>query len=504
VPQGIHRLADLVRLYREALPLSQEELARRVRPKTNRSAIAHLEQALRVPSSSVLRGICTYLRIPEPIWLPFESGLEVDIGPNPTASLLTVAGIMGSGKTTLSKRLAPALGLTYISESSLGARFLDDLARNRDRWAFDTQLAFLTQKAIAVENAMERGARVLVDRSIHEDVQVFARHFYECGHIDARSFAVYEEIARHFLERLPAPDIMLYCRCAPDIAVERIRGRGRPDVPLHNEDHVREISRRYDAWISSYTGSTVLELNTEVFDVRETRGVQTVAAELEQFLADTPLGSSQIDLFEPARSIGVRPPPGVLRVLFRGPRQPPRPTLASPVRLPYPTAYLAAPFTSRARTDRNGRRTLFPIGQPEGLIGRGSYRTALLDIARALRELGVDSVLPHRDLNKWGKKSLTPAEVMRACTAHVASADVFVGVLGLSHGAHYEFGVARGMGKPSIVIRCMELGESFIGSGIEESAEVLLLHCRRVRDVGAVIRSNEARTFLRRHIVGIP
>ena len=57
-------LADLVKAHREQREISQEELAAQCGAKTNRSAIAHLEQGLRIPRADVLTAIGTFLNIP--------------------------------------------------------------------------------------------------------------------------------------------------------------------------------------------------------------------------------------------------------------------------------------------------------------------------------------------------------------------------------------------------------------------------------------------------------
>lgn len=500
---GLERLAELVRLYREARLLSQETLARSVRPRTNRSAVAHLEQALRLPPASVLRGICTYLGIPEAAWLPYESGIATPASSS-APSLIAVAGIMGSGKTTLAKRLASHLGLTYVSESSLGVRFLSDLAMDRSRWAFDTQLAFLTQKAMAIQAALDRGARVIVDRSLHEDVEVFARHFFESGDIDGRSFEVYSKLAAYFLERIPAPDLLLFCECTPATAHSRIAVRDRSDTRLHTPEHVTAIAELYRRWIGAYTSSTALQLDSEAHDFRDQRVVQAIGAELERVYTDTPIDVPQLELFSnKPRQSGGTPRLEFVRVLFRGPRVDPRRSAGAVTPLPYPSAYVAAPFSGIARPPRGLRRTLFPIGQPEGRIERGPYRSALVDIARTLEGLGIRALLPHRDLNRWGAKSLTSEEVMRACTASVAATDVFVGILGASHGAHYEYGLARGLGKPAILFPCAELSDSFVASGIASGHDVLVLPCARLRDAAKLLTSESAREFLRAHLVGL-
>jgi transcriptional regulator with XRE-family HTH domain len=64
-------LGRLVRMHREARGYAtQADLADAV--KTNRSAIAHLEQGLRVPEAEMLAAICEHLSMPEPLWAGYR------------------------------------------------------------------------------------------------------------------------------------------------------------------------------------------------------------------------------------------------------------------------------------------------------------------------------------------------------------------------------------------------------------------------------------------------
>src|SRR5258708_7141731 len=73
MPANRNQLAELVKAHREQKDLSQEELAAKGGAATNRSAIAHLEQGIRIPKPDVLTAICNFLEIPEVFWEPFTN-----------------------------------------------------------------------------------------------------------------------------------------------------------------------------------------------------------------------------------------------------------------------------------------------------------------------------------------------------------------------------------------------------------------------------------------------
>jgi hypothetical protein len=176
----------------------------------------------------------------------------------------------------------------------------------------------------------------------------------------------------------------------------------------------------------------------------------------------------------------------------------------------YPVAYIAAPFTGKAEVDESVRQeaSLFDMPQLHGLISVGHYRRALTRICQVLKQMGIASILPHRDVNEWGKKKLTPNLVMQLCSRQVALCDVFIGILGESHGAHYEFGLAMGMKKPSVLVQCADIQSSFVAAGVNGlgllADNVLTVQCDSLRSIPQCIDSEPVRAFLRRYFPVCP
>ena len=66
-------LGWVVKSHREHKKVTQDHVASQCGLKVSRTAVAHLEQGLRIPKPEVLTVICTYLEIPSLEWLPFTS-----------------------------------------------------------------------------------------------------------------------------------------------------------------------------------------------------------------------------------------------------------------------------------------------------------------------------------------------------------------------------------------------------------------------------------------------
>jgi deoxyadenosine/deoxycytidine kinase len=487
------RLGTLVKAYRESKGWTQHELARRLTPVTSRSVVAHVEQGLRIPPAAVVSRICTALEIPRPLWEPFVSvgfAATAHRARSPMSDggmIIALAGVMGSGKTTLAKALADVFGAALLPEPTLGLQYLKDLADNPKRWAYETQLAFLSNKAAQIRQLFDRQRTVIVDRSMSEDVDVFARHWHDSGDIDERSFQTYSALAEHLQATLPAPDLLVVCSCSKEVAFQRVEARARKDR-LHTQEHVAAIHARYEQWLQRAHPCPVIVLDSQLRDFRNPIVVQEIAAEIESRVMGHWTG--QLDLFGEPRAVQrdvIRPATGAAGVELQ----------------PHPVFYLAAPFTGvaeAAQASVEATKTLFDA--PHGVIAPGPYRTALLAVERVLEQWGIRTIIPHREVNRWGHRSLEPSAAAEQCTNHVLGCDGTIALLGTSHGAHYEVGLAMGLGRPCILVECEAMGASFIGSGLThlKRSNVMTVRCQRLSEIAERLSLRDVREFVARHV----
>ena len=510
---ALRNLGKLVAAFRTDHELTQRELATQLDPPTNRSVISHLEQGLRLPAADVLKRICELLGMPRSIWMPFLSdGFQTLRTVRRTVSwelrpfqMIALAGPSGSGKTTVARSLARALDVPCLPDDLHPKRYLHDLSADPGRWAFETQLAFMANKAFQIANFIDSGRPFVLDRTLTEDIHIYARFFAEQGVIDERSATTYEILAEHFLTRLPQPDIVIYCEVSLPTALTRLRERNRADE-LHTDDHISAIHTRYANWIDNYAESLVLALDTENTDFRQAFRVEELCNDLEVVLRSTAVDLSQPTLWNSNRKHQRAP---LVHLRQRG--EPPDSTwplkIGAPVEISpsrvAPVAYIAGPFTTVAVDDiARDRDTLFGNTRPHGNIPKGAYREMLFIVERALKDMGLLTILPHRDVNQWGRHTVTPVEGMRTCTNHVSTCDVFVGLLCTSSGAHYEFGLALGLGKPSLVILLDGMPSSFLAQGASGllDYDLLVLTASNSAELDRQIRGGRAREFFHKFL----
>ena len=179
---------------------------------------------------------------------------------------IAIAGNIGVGKSTLVEFLSRTYGIAPYYEPSEDNPYLPDFYADMNRWAFRSQLYFLSNKFRIHQELDRMPGLVVLDRTIFEDAEIFATALHEMKHIDQRDWNTYCTLYHSILEAIQPPDLMIYLRCSMRTLRKRIQLRGRAmekDVPLA---YLKRLERLYEDWIASYDLSEVLILETDKLD----------------------------------------------------------------------------------------------------------------------------------------------------------------------------------------------------------------------------------------------
>ena len=179
---------------------------------------------------------------------------------------IAIAGNMGSGKSTLVDFLSRTYGVTPFYEPNDENPYLADFYKDMKRWAFQSQLYFLSNKFRLHQELDRQPGVVALDRTIFEDAEIFATALHQMRKISKRDWETYQAFYAAILDAIRPPDLMIYLRCSMRTLRQRIRLRGRKmeqDVPLA---YLKRLERLYDAWIDSYRMSDILVLETDKLD----------------------------------------------------------------------------------------------------------------------------------------------------------------------------------------------------------------------------------------------
>lgn len=179
---------------------------------------------------------------------------------------IAIAGNIGSGKSSLVEFLSRTYGVEPFYEPNDENPYLPDFYKNMKKWAFHSQLYFLSNKFRIHQQLDQMPGVVVLDRSIFEDAEIFATALYRMNKIQPRDWDTYWDFYQIILNSIRPPDLMIYLRCSIRTIRQRIRIRGRKmeqDIPLA---YLKRLESLYEEWISNYSLGEVLVLDSGKLD----------------------------------------------------------------------------------------------------------------------------------------------------------------------------------------------------------------------------------------------
>lgn len=189
----------------------------------------------------------------------------------PHDAVITIAGTVGVGKSTMTNALANALNFRTSLEKVDTNPYLDKFYADFKRWSFHLQMYFLAERFKEQKRIFEYGGGFIQDRSIYEDTGIFAKMHYEKGTMSEVDYDTYKSLfdAMVMTPYFPHPDILIYLEGSLDDILQRIQERGRPMEQQTPIEYWQEMHRRYENWINSFSTCPVLRLNIADYDLIE-------------------------------------------------------------------------------------------------------------------------------------------------------------------------------------------------------------------------------------------
>ncbi len=179
---------------------------------------------------------------------------------------IAVAGNIGAGKSTLVDFLRQRFGLTPFFEPNADNPFLPLFYGDMQRWAFHSQIYFLTHKFRLHQQLARHPGTVIQDRTIYEDAEIFAENLFQTGMMTAAEHATYRTMYDGITRTLRPPDLMIYLRASVRTVRHRIRVRGRPEEQSLPLDYIKRLHNLYESWFERYDRSPTMVIPIDRLD----------------------------------------------------------------------------------------------------------------------------------------------------------------------------------------------------------------------------------------------
>lgn len=187
----------------------------------------------------------------------------------PNDAVITIAGTVGVGKSTMTRALADALNFKTSYEKVDNNPYLESFYKDFERWSFHLQVYFLAERFKEQKKIFEFGGGFVQDRSIYEDTGIFAKMHYDKGTMSSTDYETYKNLfnAMVMTPYFPHPNLLIYLEGSLEDVLRRIQERGRDMEKQTPISYWEEMHRRYHTWIDNFNACPVLRINISDYDI---------------------------------------------------------------------------------------------------------------------------------------------------------------------------------------------------------------------------------------------
>lgn len=181
---------------------------------------------------------------------------------------ITIEGVIGVGKTTVTRLLTEALHGETLFEIVEENPFLKDFYTDRDAWALQTETFFLLNRVKQLEDTAKRlqaGATIISDYNVVKN-RVFADLT-----LTGTKREKYTQLFAILTDDLPKADLVIYLTAQHAAVMERIRRRDRSFERNMDPSYIQRLSDEYDRYFAQpaehFGQAQVLVVDTTSIDL---------------------------------------------------------------------------------------------------------------------------------------------------------------------------------------------------------------------------------------------
>lgn len=176
---------------------------------------------------------------------------------------IVVEGPIGVGKTSLVNLLVDEFGGRPIFEDVDGNPFLPEFYRDRNRYAFQTQLFFLLSR---YRQQGEISQQDLFSQTTISDYLFAKDRIFASINLEENELALYEQVYQLLDARVAKPDLVIYLQAETEVLVERIRKRGKGYEKGISASYLSALVEAYNDFFFHYSDTPLLVINTSQID----------------------------------------------------------------------------------------------------------------------------------------------------------------------------------------------------------------------------------------------
>jgi len=205
--------------------------------------------------------------------------------------VVSVAGVIGVGKTTLARKLAEVLPAEILPEPYDTNPFLPQVYAGKSELALDSQLYFLVNRAEQLSPDRLARGKVFVTDYVFDKELIYARRL-----LDGHQLQLYERVYPAFVRKAAKPTLVIYLEDSPCNCLDRIHGRNRPYEQTMGLGFLESLDGDYKRLFADWKASPVIRVPASELTGYASDVVERLVHQVRAYIAPSAvenLGGSQ-------------------------------------------------------------------------------------------------------------------------------------------------------------------------------------------------------------------
>lgn len=176
---------------------------------------------------------------------------------------IAVEGVIGAGKTSLSRMVSERLNARLVLEQFEENPFLERFYEDPEHYAFQTQIFFLLSRYRQQQDLFQADLfhNALVTDYIFDKDKIFAYL-----NLQDDELRLYETLVSSIEKNIPTPDLVVYLQSSVERLMSNIRARGRKYEENISEEYIKDLNEAYNYFFFRYKNAPLLIVNSTEID----------------------------------------------------------------------------------------------------------------------------------------------------------------------------------------------------------------------------------------------
>jgi deoxyadenosine/deoxycytidine kinase len=176
---------------------------------------------------------------------------------------IAIEGVIGAGKTSLTRLLHKRMGGRLVLEKFEENPFLSRFYENPERYAFQTQIYFLLTRFKQLQQFTQRD---MFDEYIIADYIFEKDKIFAYLNLQDDELQLYNMLVASIERSLSRPDLTVYLQSSVDRLMSNIRDRSRDFESNISRKYIADLNDAYNYFFFRYKGSPLLIVNATEID----------------------------------------------------------------------------------------------------------------------------------------------------------------------------------------------------------------------------------------------